>query len=216
MIKNKDIFLAGHKTHLAAGVATAALLAGTTSIAGGIPHTEQPLLLACGMAAGLAPDLDSDTSKPLAMLKSVVAIAVGGAVVADSLARGLSAPEIAARSGLALGLVALGFVIFTALTVHRGIMHSVPFVALWALLTMQATRSFGSYLSLAAGLVALAAGLSHLLLDELWAVDFKAGLVPRLKPTFGTALKFWSSSVFVTAACYAGLVAMVWLHFHRP
>jgi len=207
--------LAGHKIHCAAGAATVALLAGTTSIVGSIAPTQQPLLLVCGMAAGLAPDLDSDTSRPLAILKSIVGICVVGAVLADSLGRGFPTPEIAARSGLAAGLVALLFVIFTRLTVHRGIMHSVPFVALWALMTMQATRSFGFSLSLAAGLVALLAGLSHLLLDELWSIDFKRGPVPRLKSTFGTAFKFWSSSVVATVACYAGLAGLLWLQFHR-
>lgn len=207
--------MAGHKTHFAAGVATAALLAGTTSIVGGISLAQQPLLLACGMAAGLAPDLDSDTSKPLAILKSIVGVLVVGAVVADSVRRGLPMPEIAARSGLAMGLMALMFVIFTRLTVHRGIMHSVPFVALWALLTMQITHSLGRNLTLAAGLVALMAGLSHLLIDELWSIDLQNGLIPRLKSTFGTAFKFWSSSVVATAACYAALATLLWLHFHQ-
>jgi membrane-bound metal-dependent hydrolase YbcI (DUF457 family) len=206
--------MAGHKTHSAAGVAIAALLAGTTSIVGSIPHAQQPLLLACGMAAGLAPDLDSDTSRPLMILKSTVALAVVGLVAADSVGRGLSHAGIAARAALALGLVTLLFVVFTRLTTHRGIMHSIPFVGLWALLTMQATRPFGLSLSLAAGTVALAAGLGHLLLDELWAIDLKGGL-PRLKPTFGSAFKFWSASIVTTGACYAGLAALLWLHFYR-
>lgn len=207
--------MAGHKTHSAAGVAIAALLAGTTTLVGGISPAHQPLLLACGMAAGLAPDLDSDTSRPLMILKSVVGVAVAGSVLADSLAKGLSTAEIAVRTGLALGLVVLLSVVFTRLTVHRGIMHSVPFVCLWALLTMQATYAFGGSLSMAAGLVALMAGLGHLLLDELWSIDLKGGLVPKLKPTFGSAFKFWSGSLLATTVCYAGLAALLWLHFSR-
>ena len=207
--------MAGHKTHSAAGMAIAVLLAGTTSIVGAIPYAQQPLLVACGMTAGLAPDLDSDTSRPLMILKSAVGVAVAGTVLADSLSKGLPMPEIAARTGLALGLVMLLFVVFTRLTVHRGIMHSVPCVCLWALLTMQATHAFGGSLSLAAGLVALLAGLGHLVLDELWAIELKGGLVPRLKSTFGTAFKFWSGSVLATLVCYAGLAGMLWLHFLR-
>jgi membrane-bound metal-dependent hydrolase YbcI (DUF457 family) len=207
--------MAGHKTHFAAGVASAVLLAASTPLVGSIAHTKQPLLLACGMAAGLAPDLDSDTSRPLAILKSAVGMVVVGAALVDSQARGMTLPETAARCALAAGLVALLFAVFTRLTAHRGIMHSVPFVALWALLTMQATASLGRTLSLAAGLVALVAGLGHLLLDELWAIDFQSGLVPRLKSSFGSAFKFWSSSALATVACYAGLAGMLWLCFYR-
>jgi len=207
--------MAGHKTHSAVGVAIAAVLAGTTTLVGNIPPAQQPLLLACGMAAGLAPDLDSDASRPLMILKSAVGVAVVGAVLADSLGRGMSHAEVAARTGLALGLVTLLFVVFTRLTVHRGIMHSVPFVCLWALLTMQATHAFGGSLPLAAGLVALMAGLGHLVLDELWAIELKGGLVPRLKSTFGTAFKFWSGSVLATLVCYAGLAGMLWLQVSR-
>lgn len=208
--------MAGHKTHSAAGVAIAAVLAGTTTLVGSIPPGQQPLLLACGMAAGLAPDLDSDTSRPLMILKSAVGVAVVGAVLADSSSQGLPTPEVAARAGLALGLVTLLFVVFTRLTVHRGIMHSVPFVCLWALLTMQAMNSLGGALSLAAGLVALVAGLGHLMLDELWSIELKGGLVPRLKPTFGTAFKFWSGSLPASVFCYAGLAGMLWVYFQRP
>jgi membrane-bound metal-dependent hydrolase YbcI (DUF457 family) len=208
--------MAGHKTHSAAGIATAVLLAGTTTMVGSIPHAQQPLLLACGIAAGLAPDLDSDTSRPLMILKAGVGLAVVGTVLSDCLNQGLPQAEIAVRAGVAFGLVTLLFVIFTRLTVHRGIMHSVPFVGLWALLSMRATRPFGPDLSLAAGLVALAAGLGHLLLDELWSIDLKGGLVPRLKSTFGTAFKFWSGSLLATALCYVALAAMTWLHFTRP
>ncbi|MGE4544275.1 MAG: metal-dependent hydrolase [Pedobacter sp.] len=207
--------MAGHKTHSAAGVAIAAVLAGTTTLVGSIPPAQQPLLLACGMAAGLAPDLDSDTSRPLMILKSAVGVAVVGAVLVDSLSQGLPTPDVVARTGLALGLVTLLFVVFTRLTVHRGIMHSVPFVCLWALLTMQATHTFGGALSLAAGLVALIAGLGHLVLDELWSIELRGGLVPRLKPTFGTAFKFWSGSVLATLVCYAGLAGMLWLQVSR-
>jgi hypothetical protein len=81
---------------------------------------------------------------------------------------------------------------------------------------MQVTHAFGGSLSLAAGLVALLAGLGHLVIDELWAIELKGGLVPRLKSTFGSAFKFWSGSLLATCFCYAGLAAMLWVYFARP
>lgn len=206
--------MAGHKTHAAAGIAVAALLAGSTSVVGVIPAAQQPLLLACGMAAGLAPDLDSDTSRPLLILKGAVGAAAIGSVVADSLSRGLPMPESLARAGMAFGVVVLFFAVFTRLTRHRGILHSVPFVCLWTLITMHAGRVFGYEPSLAVGLVALAAGVSHLLLDELWSIEFK-GMRLRLKSTFGTAFKFWSPSFPATLVCYVCLAAMLWVTLRR-
>ena len=49
--------------------------------------------------------------------------------------------------------------------------------------------------------------LSHLVLDEWFAVDFM-GLKPRLNKYAGSALKFWSQSWSATLITYAILIVL--------
>jgi hypothetical protein len=48
---------------------------------------------------------------------------------------------------------------------------------------------------------------SHLLLDEIWAIEFKGGAW-RLKKSFGTAIKFWGDDAWANFSCYAKLLAV--------
>ncbi len=64
-------------------------------------------------------------------------------------------------------------------------------------------------LGLVTGLMAMAGGvligfLSHLLLDEIYAVDFR-GLRPKLNQFAGSALKFYSKSWLATLFTYVVL-----------
>jgi hypothetical protein len=57
--------------------------------------------------------------------------------------------------------------------------------------------------------------LSHLVLDELFAIDFM-GMTPRLNKYAGSALKLASKSWFATALTYAilcGLAVPAWLQW---
>jgi hypothetical protein len=57
--------------------------------------------------------------------------------------------------------------------------------------------------------------LSHLILDEIWAVDFM-GFKVKFNKYAGSALKFWSSSVTATVATYALLAVLgilAWLDY---
>ena len=54
--------------------------------------------------------------------------------------------------------------------------------------------------------------LSHLLLDEIYSVDFN-GIRIKLKASAGSAFKFFSPSVWGTAACYALLGALGFLAY---
>jgi hypothetical protein len=100
----------------------------------------------------------------------------------------------------------LVFAVFTRLTTHRGVFHSVPAACFFGLLTsIIAERAVGQAPLLAwfAGGFVTFGYLVHLLLDELYSVNL-FGL--RVKRSFGSAFKFWSSgshlaSVFLYLAC---------------
>jgi hypothetical protein len=67
---------------------------------------------------------------------------------------------------------------------------------------------------------------SHLLLDEIWSIDFRRGF-PKFKKSFGTALKFWGKSTYANLSTYGKLAAlavvavgdplmMEQMHFYPP
>ena len=102
--------------------------------------------------------------------------------------------------------------VFKRFTVHRGMFHSVPAMLIAGMLTFLAYHhpQVGPRLLLTA---AVAIGFfSHLLLDELYAVDFR-GLTPKLNQFAGSALKFRSKSRPATAITYVLLLLLGGLVF---
>ena len=103
------------------------------------------------------------------------------------------------------------------ITVHRGMFHSVPAMLIAGLVVYIAYGSPDRTLrGLLAGGVMLGF-LSHLVLDEIYSVDFN-GLRVKLKSSAGSAVKFFSPSVWGTIACYAILgilLSAAWLDWKQ-
>lgn len=93
------------------------------------------------------------------------------------------------------------------LTVHRGISHSLPTLAVWTELVYLHYPSESHIIRL---MMAFAVGVgffSHLLLDEMCSVDLRGA---RLNKAFGTAMKFWAPSIWSTLAMYGLLTFLTW------
>ena len=152
--------------------------------------------------AGMLPDLDSETGKPVRELSGVVAAVVPfiairhlvdvlGSVDAMILAGGLI--YIAVRYG--------GAWLLARLCVHRGMFHSIPALGIAACL------GFLGYKSEDVGVRILMGGgialgyLSHLVLDEIYAVQWN-GVRVRLNKAAGSATKCFGRSFVANAFCY--------------
>jgi hypothetical protein len=114
-----------------------------------------------------------------------------------------------------IGLLTYAFVryvvsrLFHAVTVHRGVIHSIPMAAACGLglfhvtclvFPVSASVAFWPSLFLSGGYIA------HLLLDEAYSVDLRG---VRLKRSFGTALKLGSMSNLVgTVVVYCAIAGM--------
>jgi hypothetical protein len=95
--------------------------------------------------------------------------------------------------------------------------HSLPACAIAAELTFLICGQEGEGLWIRffnAGAVVLGF-MSHLVLDEIWSIEFKHGL-PHLKSSFGTAIKLWSGSLWANLSCYAKLGLLTWLVMQDP
>ena len=166
-------------------------------------------LLAGGLCslAGMLPDLDSDSGKPIREIFSLLATVCSLFVFHRLQQVDLQPAErilAAACSYLFVRFVVSW--LFARLTIHRGMWHSLPAACLVAELTfLGSVDVVGHRGSLVLGGGAFLGFLSHLVLDEISSVNFK-GVLPGLKHSSGTALKLISDSKMATLGAWLLLV----------
>jgi hypothetical protein len=109
---------------------------------------------------------------------------------------------------------------------HRGMWHSWPALAIAGLAAFLVCSGANLEIRLFKAGGVMMGYFSHLLLDEIWSIDFRSG-VPKFKKSFGTALKFWGKSTYANLSTYGKLAAlstiavgdpimMEQMHFHPP
>jgi membrane-bound metal-dependent hydrolase YbcI (DUF457 family) len=202
--------MANYQTHLTGGIiagTAAALLAASQGI---VTAAEMPFIALVGTWGGLAPDLDSDSSRPLRIMRDYATMIVPTVL----LWRLPVLQETWLRAGCSwIVLAALArwplVGIFKRMTIHRGIFHSIPAAGVFGgLAFLLAGRSDDVPLQIGAGVSAAAGYLTHLLLDEIWSVDFEGR---RIKRSFGSALSLWKPDRVATGLAYLllGFVALL-------
>lgn len=166
--------------------------------------------LAAGLTAvgGMLPDLDSDSGVPVREMFNLAGVIIPLVLLRRLVELRLDVDEILVTLALMyLGIRYGGRALFKRITVHRGMFHSIPGMLIAGMLTF-----IGYHHPDPAPRTLLAAAvmigfLSHLLLDEVCAVDLR-GLKPRLNQFAGSALKFRSKSTWATALSYALVVLL--------
>ncbi len=204
--------MADFKTHMTVSTATGVLLA----FAGYKAKMNIDTCIVAGTlcsVSGMLPDLDSNSGRPLRE-----ATALGAAVVPMLMVDRLQKMDLQPDTMVLIAIltyVAIRFVlaeIFRRYTVHRGMWHSIPAAAIcgmFAFLVMS-HEDISVRLFKTSGVVL--GFLSHLILDEIWSIDFKKGSY-RFKDSFGTALKLWGNSRFANVVTYIKLTIvglLVW------
>jgi hypothetical protein len=175
-----------------------------------------PVCLGAGLTTlgGLLPDLDSDSGVPVRELFNLAGAIVPVLLLPRLHRYQLTADQIIVVVAAIYLVVRFGLSrLFKRLTVHRGMFHSVPAMLIAGLAVFLIYHDDNVYLRayLAGG--TMLGFLSHLVLDELFAVDFM-GLTPRLNRFAGSALKLWSRSWpanIVTYVVLIGLAGAAWV-----
>ena len=205
--------MADFKTHmmgaaLISGVAATALLkTGTVTNQAAVGY------FTLGVAGGLLPDIDSDTSIPIRIAFTVLAVACGFLLIfafGDQLPLlGLMLLGLAGYLVIRYGL----FHVFTRLTVHRGLIHSIPAGVIAGLATtLLAYRFFDTSAALAwsCGAFVLLGFVVHLLLDEFYSVNLMG---MKVKRSFGTAFNLGSTgNLLGTAAMYIAIAVLLYVN----
>ncbi|HCN17090.1 MULTISPECIES: metal-dependent hydrolase [Psychrobacter] len=183
--------MANFNTHLNVAFMVSGTLSLTVYKAGLIDDSGFLMCVALGTIGGLLPDLDSDNSTPIKLGFNIISFIFAFGLVMHWRS------ELSLLALIVLWLVGYGFMryvvfsVFTTITVHRGVIHSVPYMAILGLgltclsyygLQLPLTTSwfYGSFLFIGA--------LVHLLLDELYSVNLSN---MKMKRSSGTAMKFY-------------------------
>lgn len=208
--------MAGFRMHVSTSAVLGVGYAGVGNIVYGMPlDTSLVAGAMCGFS-GMLPDLDSDYGVPLRESMAFTAAIVPMLLMGHFQKLGLS------HDGMVLAAVSLYlFVRFgitnmiRRFTVHRGMFHSIPALLIFAGLAFLATGTspFEARCYKSGG-VALGV-MSHLMLDEIYAVEWKTGRW-RLKKSFGTAIKMWGDDAWSNFSTYAKLAIVLMLILAQP
>jgi len=202
--------MANFNTHVTYAAASAGLLSVLCLQVGMIDQRDALTLALIGTIGGILPDVDLQRSYPSRIIFSMLGIFVAFLMI-FSLENNLSIVE--------LWLVGIGtfilirfplWQVFHHHTTHRGSVHSVM-VALLAAFSTAAVSfhilgkdDFTAWLN---ALFLFIGFLIHLLLDEIYSVDFTNR---RVKKSFGSALKILDTRKQFKSALITGLTFMVW------
>jgi LexA-binding, inner membrane-associated putative hydrolase len=172
-----------------------------------------PAFVAAGLTTlgGLLPDLDSDSGVPVRELFGVWAAVAPFLLYKRVYEHCQHSTE---QTLVILGIVYF-FIryflseIFKNFSVHRGMFHSIPALLIAGLAMYLLYPSDNLRLRIFLSGAVLLGFLSHLVLDEIYSVDFM-GAHLRLNKYAGSALKFVSKSWPATLTTYLLLAFLAW------
>lgn len=187
--------MADFRTHLIGGAVAGVTIALAAAALELIGWGRFPFVALAGITGGIAPDIDSDTGRPQNILFGAGMLLVPTAIVwrIEPLRE---QPHWGALAWIGLALMRYPMQwAFARYTVHRGMFHSIPAIlvfAFWCFL-LNGRRIDDVSVQISMGLAGGVGYLVHLVLDELWSVDFNGRKINkiRLKKSLGTALKPW-------------------------
>lgn len=182
----------------------------------GVPLPTAGLAAALCSASGMLPDLDSDSGRPLREMITFTASVVPMLLIHRFEAWGMSHDAIAFAGIAVYCLVRFGMAaVLKRLTVHRGMFHSLPAALIAGELAFLLCESDTLEIRYFKAGAVLLGFMSHLILDEIWSVQFRWGMV-RLKSSSGTAVKLWGDALGPNLATYALVGILTFLAVNDP
>jgi hypothetical protein len=182
--------MANFNTHATVAVSASAI-GGITIFLSGIQIPIVLLLIAIGSIGGILPDIDSDNSTSKDIVYSILSLMISTTILFTSL------NELGLILSLVIAVISFTFIkkvghkLMSIISRHRGIIHSVPMAIILGISSFLIINLFinDMYMSWLFSSFLVFGFLIHLILDEVYAVDFSGR---TLKKSFGTALTFIS------------------------
>lgn len=169
----------------------------------------------CGIG-GMLPDIDSDSGVPVRETMGFAAAVTPMLLVDRFQHLGLNYEQMVLAAGASYLFVRFGFArLLKNYTVHRGMFHSIPALLIFtgvAFLLCGYGNLHLRYFKAAGVFIGV---FSHLMLDEIFAVEWTGGRW-RFKKSFGTALKLWGDSAWGNFSTYSKLAVVAVLILSEP
>ena len=198
----------GFRAHITASSIIGAGYGAAAWYLGGMPPTTAALGAGVCAVSGMLPDLDSGPGAPLRESVAFAAAIVPMLMIHRFQQWGmpLEAMIIAAAAiyaALRFGLTWL----LENYAKHRGMLHSVPAAAIAGQVTFLAFSSAEPLRRYYVCSAVVLGFLTHLVLDEIWAA--RQGLFgPKVKKSFGTALKFAGPELWPNLIAYGIVIVL--------
>ena len=201
--------MADFKGHLVGASLVSGIAATALAMGSALPESTILGSFSLGLVGGLLPDSDSDNSIPIRIGFNVLSV-IAAFLLVFSFTDQLSLIELLLLGLAGFALIRFGvFSIFAEVTVHRGLIHSIPAAAIAGLLTTFLAHSIFAVQIIPAWLAGtfVAGGfLVHLILDEIYSVDL---LGRKIKRSFGTAFNLGSlNNLLGTAGLYLAIAGL--------
>jgi membrane-bound metal-dependent hydrolase YbcI (DUF457 family) len=207
--------MAGFKTHI---TTSCVLGGGYASLGAYYGLTIESALVAGGLCGigGMLPDIDSDSGVPVRETMGFAAAVTPMLLVDRFQHLGLNHEQMVLAAGASYLFVRFGFAsLLKNYTVHRGMFHSIPALLIFTGVAFLLCGYGNLHLRYFKAVGVFLGVLSHLLLDEIFAVEWTKGRW-RFKKSFGTALKLWGDSAWDNFSTYSKLAVVAVLILSEP
>lgn len=207
--------MAGFKTHITVST-TLGVGYGAAGYYMGLPW--ESAVIAGGLCGvgGMLPDIDSDSGVPFREAMGFAAAIIPMLLLSRFHELGLNHEQMVLAMGGSYLFIRFGLArVLAKYTVHRGMFHSIPAALIFAGLAFLFSASTDLQLRYFKSAGMLLGVLSHLTLDEIYAVEWTGGRW-RFKKSFGTALKLWGDSRWDNFSTYSKLVMVAMMILSEP
>jgi membrane-bound metal-dependent hydrolase YbcI (DUF457 family) len=178
--------MAGFKTHITVSSLIGVGYGGVAHFMYGVPWPTCALAGGLCGVSGMLPDVDSDSSTPHWGMSNEMILLAGAGVY------------LLIRFGAAA--------LLQLYTVHRGMFHSIPAALVFGEFAFLLAAGDDLSIRIFVGAAVTLGYLTHLLLDEIYSIEWNHGL--RLKSSFGTALKLFGHGAWGNLTTYAKLAIL--------
>ena len=201
--------MANFQTHITAGVLTSGVISMAAMAAAVVTPNEAMFLTIAGTVGSILPDIDLESSKQSRTVFGAFGIFFAF-IALFHYSQILSIAELSLL-WLAIYVFIRQFVwrLFNEFTVHRGLFHSLLANVFFGVFGAAIFYNFlekSDTVSWMGGVIIFIGALTHLLLDELYSIDFAGN---RVKRSFGTAMKLFDYKKPASAALMAMALAGV-------
>ena len=202
--------MANFNTHLGVAAVGSGMLATLCLQVGFVDAKDALLLASVGVLGGILPDIDLHYSHPSRILFSLLGIVVAFLWVFSAEDQ-LTIIELwGAGLGIYLFVRFPIWALFQNFTVHRGSIHSIATALFFCFVSSALSFHFfdkSPFIAWLIGLFIFLGFILHLVLDEIYSVDFMGR---RLKRSFGTALKLFDFKEKISSIVIAVSIIFVW------